>query len=135
MGKVIEAVRVTYPVRRLQEAFGAGELAGLERLRPRRRTVPKGRTPPSRRGRPRHSPVLLARIAEDYVAAMEDGQSPTPTLAKKYRLSVPCIRARLHQARAAGYLKGGGGKHGLAGGWLSAEAREILKESRRPRRD
>lgn len=82
---------------------------------------------PGRRGRPGRPPIFYASVAAAYVRVVERGERrPVAVVAKASGLSENQVHAALRKARDLGYLTRPG--QGKAGGELTAEAREVLRQ-------
>jgi hypothetical protein len=78
------------------------------------------------RGRPPLPDLEFARIADFYVRRCEVSRTPVQDTARHFRISIVKARARLHEARKRELLTGGRDLWGIAGGFLTEKAKQIL---------
>jgi hypothetical protein len=87
----------------------------------------------SRRGRPSLGDDFYARVAADYVAAVQEGKPPIVALSTQHNEPLGRVRGWVHRARNRGLLVGRA--QGKEGGQLSEKAIFILEKAKQSRRE
>jgi hypothetical protein len=91
-------------------ALGSTALGGQQSSHAREFAMVFGPPPPdppkgtTRRGRPSHDDLFLARVARDYERALRKAGGPVKALADKHDALVTRVRGWVHKARLRGFL-------------------------------
>ncbi len=120
-------------IRGMERKWGRKAVHGDMRLLTRHGFIPASRQATSRSGRPpSHDDVFYAKLAQDYVRIIDQGnaRSPVKQLARKRSFSPEHTSQLLHRARERGMLSAIPNV-GVAGGRLTALARSLLAAERK----